>query len=142
MNRGVCRRNIRQLLASPDAVVRENGVFETLFSSRNIGALQLDARQQKGIEALVSVQYKPGQTLAPFELNVEAEDRAGNLEMVFAYSTQLFKRATIEEMAARYVEILRQVVYYPDMLLQDIEYPVEALLENCGSSLKAEEFGK
>ncbi len=58
---------------------------------------------------------------AKTELRFGAVEKDGTIAIKVTYITALFKRETIEEMAAHYIEILKQVVKNNEVKLKDIE---------------------
>ncbi|MCP5051133.1 MAG: hypothetical protein GY940_28470, partial [bacterium] len=55
-----------------------------------------------------------------FDLMLHASDEGDSVRLNFEYSTALFKRETIEELATYYLDILEQVVTTHDIPLADI----------------------
>jgi bacitracin synthase 3 len=58
---------------------------------------------------------------AKFDLHLAADMIGDRLYLFFEYSTDLFKRSTIEEMAENYTAVLNQVIENPDMQLKDVK---------------------
>ncbi len=57
---------------------------------------------------------------SPFDLTLIAGDGSGRLDFSAVYAPALFEPATIEDMLEHYVDILRQVLDNPEMLIRDI----------------------
>ncbi|MGE5340959.1 MAG: amino acid adenylation domain-containing protein [Candidatus Omnitrophota bacterium] len=55
-----------------------------------------------------------------FDMELGAYETTESIYLFLSYSTALYKRSTIEKMAARYLQILEQVVNQPGMKLKDI----------------------
>jgi acyl carrier protein len=55
-----------------------------------------------------------------FDLMLHTTDAGNGVRLVFEYSTDLFKKKTIERLAGYYLEILEQVTVNPGVLLEEI----------------------
>ncbi len=55
-----------------------------------------------------------------FDLSLFAFEAGDEISFYLEYSTALFKRATIEKMAERFIEIIKQVVDNKNIILKDI----------------------
>jgi amino acid adenylation domain-containing protein len=72
-----------------------------------------------------------------FDLQLEVFEVDDKLSMTLIYSTELFKKSTVEKIAKHYIEILEQVVMDTDTRLKDIK--ISHGLSNIKSSLTREE---
>jgi hypothetical protein len=66
--------------------------------------------------------YKNRKEFAKFDLTLYANEAGGKIYLNFRYSTQLFKRSTIEKLKECFVEIVGQVVDNVDIKLRDIVF--------------------
>lgn len=61
------------------------------------------------------------ESTAKFDISVTIRECRGDLEIVAAYSTDLYERATIERLLRRYVRILAAVTAYPEQQIGDLD---------------------
>ncbi len=92
-----------------------NPLFDTMFTLQNF-ADQRDDHQDSGL-----VSYDFSNKITKFDLSLTAIE--GNEEIQFAieYSTQLFKKYTIERMAKHFETIVTAIVENPEIKIADIE---------------------
>jgi non-ribosomal peptide synthetase component F len=95
--------------------VSGNPLFNVLFVLQNF------ARNEVKLENMELVPYQIPHTTSKFDLSFFAYEWEN--EMVFAveYSTNLFKRSTIEQMVNHFIEILKQITGNPHRKLKDIK---------------------
>ncbi|VBB05118.1 phosphopantetheine attachment site [Lucifera butyrica] len=105
-------------LALPRDLSR-NPLFDVMFSLQNrresaaqIGDLQFSA---------VPFAHKT----AKFDLNIEAVEMGGHLEITLEYSTKLFKRETAARLGRHFVNLLQSIVIQPAEKLTDLEMLTE-----------------
>jgi tyrocidine synthetase-3 len=94
-----------------------NPLFDVVFAMHNIRTYV------NGNENLENNRYSMELLTAKFDLLLGAAENDGKIVMKFEYSTQLFKRSTVEKMSKHYLEILQQVTAYPDIPRENIEMP-------------------
>lgn len=76
----------------------------------------------------------PGLNISHFDLLLLVQNHRDSISMLLEYSTDLFKRSTMEEFSHFYMDILNQVIDNPKILLKEIEFdlhlqPARALME-------------
>ena len=69
---------------------------------------------------------------AKYDLLFRAAEGSGSITLSIEYSTELFKRATIQNLAGHYVEILEQVTEDRDIVLSEITVSHDLLLPESG----------
>jgi non-ribosomal peptide synthetase component F len=99
-----------------------NPLFSTVFSDMNLEKSLTDKREsimtnKLGIRMERS---KFVETTSKFDLRFAASYDFGEIKISITYSTNLFKLITMEKMAKRFLEILRQVLDRLDIKLKDI----------------------
>jgi amino acid adenylation domain-containing protein len=65
--------------------------------------------------------------ISKFDLLMNVGDTGKTIELMFEYSTQLFKCSTVEDIAKHYIEILEQVIEKPEVLLKNIKMSYELI---------------
>ncbi|MFC4547675.1 condensation domain-containing protein, partial [Paenactinomyces guangxiensis] len=95
-----------------------NPLFDTLFVMQNMDLFEPE------IPGLTFRSYDLEWKTAKFDLTWTVAE-GETLELAVEYSTDLFKRSTIERMAQHFVHILEQVVDQRDIHLSDIELLTE-----------------
>jgi amino acid adenylation domain-containing protein len=79
--------------------------------------------QKDNAADLVSKRYK----VSHFDLMLHATEKGDSLMIAFEYSTDLFKKSTIEEFSHFYVKILEQVLEDQNIKLEEIEIDLNLL---------------
>ncbi len=103
----VGKLNIKRNLA-------RNPLFDYVFA---VQGFDLQSWQGKDLNfSLYDYEYK----ISRFDMFLSVLEGDGHLRISVEYSTSLFKRSTIEEMAKDYIEILNQLVENRDIKLGDI----------------------
>ena len=98
-----------------------NALFQVMFALQNMDTATL---RMQGIEA---TPYPLDNESSKFDLFLSLTERqtdegaADGLSCTLEYATELFDRATVEKVAARYERILRAVVLDPAVRIADIE---------------------
>ena len=93
-----------------------NPLFQTVFAMGNMEIGEVDMRD-------LNVTYQIPEIIpAQFDLHIESLEIKGTIKMIFSYAATLFKRSTIEKMAARFKDILSQVTADIDVRLKDITF--------------------
>ncbi|UCH93600.1 MAG: non-ribosomal peptide synthetase, partial [Candidatus Aminicenantes bacterium] len=91
-----------------------NPLFDVLFVVQNY------QRREVYMKDLEFAPYGKINETAKFDLALFAFEIGDGIIFTLEYSTRLFKRATIEKMASRFIEILKQVVDDKNIKLKDI----------------------
>jgi amino acid adenylation domain-containing protein len=93
-----------------------NPLFDTEFS-----LVRTDASQEKeDIRGLTLVPYPDGSRFAKFDLHFHVSVYGELIHVLMRYSTDLFKRTTVEKIRDYYLEVLHQVIENMDVRLGDI----------------------
>jgi tyrocidine synthetase-3 len=103
-----------QKLAPPRDLGR-NPLFDTMFA----GLASADAPRLYG--GVKFSRYETEYRMSKFDLSVTAiEQEGGDTAIEFEYRTEIFRDETIRRLAARYLNVLRQIVTNPKVKLSDI----------------------
>jgi amino acid adenylation domain-containing protein len=96
-----------------------NPLFDTVFALVNLDnpGPKTDAT---GADGLTFAPHSTRREISNFDLHLEGVDANGAISLQLGYSTELYKRDTIQSLARRYLEILEQVSANPDIQLKDI----------------------
>jgi len=94
-----------------------NPLFDTEFA-----VIKVDPQKEPGAGMHgLTVESLPNEhRFAKFDLHFQAVESGGTVYMLVRYSTELFKRSTVENIREYYLEILRQVVENINITLRDI----------------------
>ncbi len=97
-----------------------NPLFDTMFILQNLDtpAMSVDNRS---FDTLRFSPYQFERKLAKFDLSLEVVEVKHGMEIIFEYSTKLFKTSTIKRLANHYINILTQIINNPEMQLSEIE---------------------
>ncbi|MER5326801.1 non-ribosomal peptide synthetase/MFS transporter [Streptosporangium roseum] len=107
-----------------DALVNELGIDRDLSRTPLFQAqLVLHNQAQAGpsLPGITTELFDGGFALAKFDLSLEIGQEEGELRAHFAYNSDLFERATIERLAARFEALLRCAVADPGTRLSELE---------------------
>ncbi len=94
--------------------MKRNPLFDTVFQMDNID------RQEIDIEGLKILPHDFEYNNCQFDLILRARERGDVIDMRLTYQTALYKKAKIEKMIERYLEVVRQVVADPEVKIRDI----------------------
>jgi amino acid adenylation domain-containing protein len=111
-----------------------NPLFDTLFAYQN---MEMEVLQIRGLSVQPVV---VNTTTAKFDLSVEIVESGEEWQVAFNFSTDLFKKQTIERMARHYLTILSGVLQSPGSAIGDIGLLSEEereQLPGCNDSFKA-----
>jgi non-ribosomal peptide synthetase component F len=103
-------------------------LVDTVFILQHLGRTIDVDREKTRIPDLKFKRYENEMGITKFDLILAANDVGEPIKIWMIYSTTLFKRASIEKMIQRYVNILEQVIEKPDILLKEIEISHELLV--------------
>ncbi|MGO4964300.1 MULTISPECIES: bacitracin non-ribosomal peptide synthetase BacC [Bacillus] len=92
-----------------------NPLFDTMFVLQNLE--KADAE----IEGLTFEPFESDIHISKFDLTLSAIEKDSKIEFDLEYCTKLFKRETVERMAAHFVRALEDISNRPDMRLDQIE---------------------
>lgn len=92
-----------------------NPLFNTMFDLQNMYMPELDL---EGLE-IKPLNYEEG--IARFDLEFNITEQKDGLFFTLQYSTELFRRSTIERLVLHYKNILKQIVDYPERLLCEFD---------------------
>ncbi|ASZ13470.1 non-ribosomal peptide synthetase [Chitinophaga pendula] len=97
-----------------DRIPGKHPIFDTLFAYQN---LELEDLQLQGL------QLQPtdvDSNAVKYDLSIEVREVGDAMEVLFSYSKDLFKSATIRRMAGHYINILRTVAARPATEIRNI----------------------
>jgi non-ribosomal peptide synthetase component F len=97
-----------------------NPLFDVVFSMAVPDSQITGKDSPNDYNQLNMIPYEFDYNIIPFDLIMGAGERNGKIVMYLAYSTDLFKRSTVEKMAGHYMDILTQVTDNYDIRLRDI----------------------
>ncbi len=92
-----------------------NALFDTMFALQNIADNEIN---------LSDLRFKPYEfsgRISKFDLSLYASETEKGIGFAFEYSTNLFKKSTIERMAGHFVNILQEIGENPEIQIADIE---------------------
>jgi hypothetical protein len=93
--------------------VSKNPLFNILLMVQNY------VRKEVESENLEFIPYRSPHSTSKFDLTILAYEGDNEIAFALEYSTNLFKRSAIEQMAAHYIEILKQAMENPHSKLKD-----------------------
>jgi amino acid adenylation domain-containing protein len=96
-----------------------NPLFDVVFSMQNMGAEEEEDVHLK--EEAENEGFMFDVKISMFDLLINAIEVSGAVNLTMNYSTQLFKRSTVEDFSKKYLEILEQMVENPDIRLKEIK---------------------
>ncbi|MBM7584496.1 tyrocidine synthetase-3 [Bacillus pakistanensis] len=96
-----------------------NPLFDVMFS------MEYPDIPQSSTEEISFVPYETPYPLAKFDLSLYAQEIDEQLQFTFQYSTGLFTKETIEQMAIHYQRILQSIIAQPEKSLASIEMLTE-----------------
>lgn len=100
-----------------------NPLFDTMFALQSRRAATGNAVAGDGVTVRP---YLFENKTAKFDLSLNMVEGVQGISGSFEYSTDLFRRETVERMARHFVNVLREVLANPAMLLADVELLTEA----------------
>ncbi len=92
-----------------------NPLFDTMLSFQKVEPAK------ETVEELVITPYRKQENVSKFDLMLTAVDNTDEIVLSFQYSTQLFKKKTIEKMVRHFENILQQVTLEPMNPLHKID---------------------
>jgi amino acid adenylation domain-containing protein len=92
-----------------------NPLFDVMFALQNMD-MEISASKE-----LKLTLFENCNKISRFDLTLYAKEKSDGIELEFEYCTRLFKKATIEAMAAHYLRILEQIKDNVEIKLKDIE---------------------
>jgi len=95
-------------------VTNKNPLFDVAFNLNNIESAKVKPTD------LVMKPYNNSSEFAKFDIAIYVNEINQTIDFIFRYSTQLFKRSTIEKLKIYFSEIIDQVVNNVDIKLKDI----------------------
>ncbi|MCY8372394.1 non-ribosomal peptide synthase/polyketide synthase, partial [Bacillus haynesii] len=98
-----------------DRDMSRNPLFDTMFVLQNLE--KADAE----IEGLTFEPFESDVHISKFDLTLSAIEKDSKVEFDLEYCTKLFKRETVERMAAHFVRVLEDISNRPDKRLDQIE---------------------
>ena len=100
---------------SPERSLNSTPLFQVMFALQNAPA---------GLQRLQGLEITPvadGQLRVRFDLELQAIEREGALDLSWFYKRDLFDRWRIEQMAGHYVRLLEAAMARPDVPLRQLE---------------------
>ncbi len=98
-----------------DRDASRNPLFDVLFVVQNFQETRIGTR-----DMLFQSHDLYENKISKFDVSLYAFEAQGAIHFYLEYATFLFKTATIEKMAGRFTDILKQVTANPDILVEDI----------------------
>ncbi|MGW8959227.1 amino acid adenylation domain-containing protein [Paenibacillus sp. NPDC055715] len=98
-----------------DRDLSRNPLFDTMFALQN-----LEQKEQR-LEGLQLIPYPSEQNTAKFDLSLFAMEDGEQIACGLQYGTRLYKRETIERLAAHLQQLIHAVIEQPDIALSAIE---------------------
>ncbi len=95
--------------------LNRNPLFDTMFRLQNYHT------DGKISTELKSIPYKFSKKVSQFDLQLTCHEHSEGLKFTFEYCTKLFKKATIEDLARHFVQLMKNIVADPDKKVGDIE---------------------
>ncbi|XBO85426.1 condensation domain-containing protein [Bacillus licheniformis] len=108
-----------------DRDMSRNPLFDTMFVLQNLE--KADAE----IEGLTFEPFESDVHISKFDLTLSAIEKDSKVEFDLEYCTKLFKRETVERMAAHFVRVLEDISNRPDKRLDQIEVMSEDEKTHC-----------
>ncbi|QDX94131.1 amino acid adenylation domain-containing protein [Brevibacillus laterosporus] len=106
-----------------------NPLFDTMFILQNTDHNSFE------IDEMKFTPYVPKGKHAKFDFSLEASEEKNEMKFCFEYSTNLYKKETIERMANHWLQIIRTVVENSEISLSEID-----MLTGAEKQLLIEEF--
>ncbi|ANF97987.1 non-ribosomal peptide synthetase [Paenibacillus bovis] len=92
-----------------------NPVFDTLFVLQNMD------RSERGMGDLRFTPYPQEAHIAKFDLSLNAAEEADGLAFSLEYATSLYRRESIERLAAHFLKVMESISADPSITLNEIE---------------------
>ncbi|MFC2146043.1 amino acid adenylation domain-containing protein [Acidobacteriota bacterium] len=108
---------VEELSVTRDAT--RNPFFDTMFVNQNIGIPRIE------IPGLTLTPLVHQMEISKFDLTLIGMEVEGRLSLTLEYSTNLFKRSTIERFIAYFKKIVSIVAAHPDVHIRDVEILLE-----------------
>jgi amino acid adenylation domain-containing protein len=102
------------------AGLNRNPLFETVFQFQNTIEKRTGGAHLPGDGKSKTSPYRYEHNPARYDLIIEALEFESSVKMVLTYSTALFRRATMEKFANRFLDILGQLAANDEIKLKDI----------------------
>ena len=96
-----------------------NPLFNTMFIYQNNGY------GNYSIDNIKTTFYTPTTNISKFDLSLEIIPDNGTLKLFFEYATSLFSQEFIENFAKHYLNILDNILKYPDIKISEIDILTE-----------------
>lgn len=94
--------------------ISRNPLFDTMFTMQNTENINMK------MGGLVIEPCNIGFKVSKFDLSLDAFENEGSIDFEMEYCTALYKKETIERMAAHYVQVLKAIVAGPDVRMSQI----------------------
>jgi len=104
-----------------------NPLFDILLVVQNFEQAKLEDFRQGLLDDIRVTPYAHENKTSKFDLNLSAWERDNDILFNLEYATALFKSSTIREIAANYLEIIRQVIYRRDIHLEEVTIAADLL---------------
>ncbi|MBN1050267.1 hybrid non-ribosomal peptide synthetase/type I polyketide synthase [Clostridium botulinum] len=118
-----------------DRDVSRNALFDVMFALH-----YYKKNQMIDLGDIKITPYEFENKISKFDLSLIAVENDGAISLKLEYSTVLFKKQTIERMASTYINILKQIITNPNILIRDINlmetHEKENLLETFNNTNK------
>lgn len=99
--------------------ISRNPIFDTVF------VMQSGEEEKLKVEDLTFSPYKLEKTISKFDLTLSAMEVQHGLYMDIEYSTNLFKRETIERMKDNFLNLIEEIIKNKDKKIADINVLLE-----------------
>jgi len=95
-------------------------LFDVVFVVQNTAVGEMDVKEPGELSKMRVLPYEVEMEYVHNELLLNAQERFNTLFMTLEYSTELFKKSTVQKIAAHYQEILNQILQDKYVKLGDI----------------------
>jgi hypothetical protein len=104
-----------------------NPLFDVLLVVQNFEQEKLEDFRQGLLDNIPVTPYAHENKTSKFDLNLSVWERENDILFNLEYATALFKSSTIREIAANYLDIIRQVIYRRDIRLEEVTIAADLL---------------
>ncbi len=98
-----------------ESISGQNPLFDTFFSLQNGEGLELK------IPDLTLSPYHLPRNVAKFDLSLDGFEQDGEIEFTIEYSTEIFKKETIKRIARHFLNLLDEVIEFPEKKIADFK---------------------
>jgi non-ribosomal peptide synthetase component F len=96
-------------------------LLNAVFTIQNFNLETQETDKPGPVHNLKITPYGYNRKVSLFDLNLVVLEARGGIRMILEYSTQLFEKSTIREIAKHYLEILNQVIQDPGIKIKEVK---------------------